>query len=255
MPVASRQRLSLIRQEASGRPAFDTAVSHAVLRRVAARELGPTLRLRQAEPVLAFSKQDANSAGFTRAVEAARAAGFTPVLRLAGGRAAVFHEGTLALAHATPERRPSEGTRARFQATGELVVAALGRLGVDARIGEVPREYCPGAFSVNARGRVKLAGLGQRMISGAAHMGGVVVATGGRRLRDALVPVYDALELEWDPETAGAVEDEVAGVGVADVRDSLIAELAKRYELVDSELDPDTLALAETLHQQHEISI
>ena len=43
-------------------------------------------------------------AGFEAAVEAARAAGFEPVVRLAGGRAAVFHEGTLALAWATPGR-------------------------------------------------------------------------------------------------------------------------------------------------------
>ena len=91
-------------------------------------------------------------------------------------------------------------------------MAALARLGVDARVGEVPGEYCPGAFSVNARGRTKLAGVGQRLISGAAHLGGVVVVRDSAGVRDVLIPVYEALGLEWDPETTGSVEDEVPGV-------------------------------------------
>ena len=52
---------------------------------------------------------------------------------------------------------------------------ALQRLGVDARVGEVPREYCPGDYCVNARGQTKLAGIGQRLIKGAWHIGGVIV--------------------------------------------------------------------------------
>jgi octanoyl-[GcvH]:protein N-octanoyltransferase len=253
--TTDRPRLTLIRRQRPGRPGLDTAISHAVLRRVASGELGATLRLRKAEPVLAFGKQDANSPGFPRAVEAARAAGFAPVLRLAGGRAAVFHEGTLAFAHATPEDRPTQGTRNRFEATGEWLVAALTRLGVDARVGEVPGEYCPGAFSVNARGRTKLAGVGQRLISGAAHLGGVVVVTGSAGVRDVLVPVYDALGLEWDPATTGSVEDEVPGVTVERVIDAVVAELAARYEIEEGELDPETLSRAAQLADQHTIEL
>ena len=247
--------LRLITEERTGRPGFDTAISHALLRRVAAGELEATFRLRRAEPVLAFSKQDANSSGFGRAVEAAREHGFAPVLRLAGGRAAVFHEGTLAFAHSTPEARPTEGTRRRFDEEAAMVVAALSALGVDARVGEVPGEYCPGAYSVNARGRLKLAGLGQRMISGGAHVGAVVVATGADRVRDVLVPVYEALGLDWDPATAGAVEDEAPGVGVAAVQDALIEELAKGHDLAEATLDAETLALAESLAERHTIDL
>jgi len=36
------------------------------------------------------------------------------------------------------------------------MAAAFRRLGVDARVGEVSGEYCPGAHSVNARGATKL---------------------------------------------------------------------------------------------------
>jgi octanoyl-[GcvH]:protein N-octanoyltransferase len=247
--------LRLIREATEARPAFGTAVSHALLARVAAGDLGATFRLHVAQPVLSFGKQDALEPGFPRAVAAAREAGFAPVVRLAGGRAAVFHEGTLALAHAIPETTPREGTRDRFEKSSGLLAEAFGRLGVDARVGEVDGEYCPGAWSVNARGEIKLAGIGQRLIMGAAHVGGVVVATGTQRLRDVLVPVYDALGLEWDPATAGSVEDEVEGVTAEAVADAIVAVLGERYELVESRLDQRTLDLAESLTPKHAIDL
>jgi octanoyl-[GcvH]:protein N-octanoyltransferase len=131
------------------------------------------------------------------------------------------------------------------------VARALRRLGADARVGEVPREYCPGAWSVNARGRTKLAGIGQRLIAGGAHAGGVIVVTGSELLRGALEPVYEALELDWDPATAGSVEDEVPGVGLDAVEEAIIAELGTALTLVEGELDAETLALAERLEDGH----
>jgi lipoate-protein ligase A len=241
----------VIRRGFADRPAYGTAVSDAILQRVAAGELEATIRIHRPARELAFSKQDRAAAGFDAAVSAARELGFEPVIRLAGGRAAAFHEGTLALAWASPAERPVAGTHERFEAIAGLVARALGRLGVDARVGEVPGEYCPGAWSVNARGEVKLAGIGQRLIAGAAHAGGVLVVGGSQLLRSALEPVYAALELDWEPVTAGSVEDEVPGVGLDDAEDAILAELGERYELVEAELDPRTLTLAERLERDH----
>ena len=247
--------LRLIGEAPPGSPAFGTAVSHAVLVQVAAGKLPATFRLHVAQPVLSFGKQDALSPGFETAVSLAREAGFAPVLRLAGGRAAVFHEGTLALAHATPEAAPREGTRARFRAMAEILVSAFGRLGIEAQPGEVPGEYCPGTWSVNAGGRIKLAGVGQRLIAGAAHVGGVVVATGTDRLLEALVPVYDALGLGWDPGTAGSVEDESPGATAKSVAAAISAELHERYDVTEAELNPATLELARGLEPKHAINL
>ena len=245
-------RLRLIKQGFPDRPAFGTGVSEAILKRVAAGELEATFRIHRPARELAFSKQDRAAPGFERAVHQARAAGFEPVVRLAGGRAAAFHEGTLALAWASPAERPVPGTRERFELVAGIVTGALRELGVDARVGQVPGEYCPGAWSVNARGRTKLAGIGQRLISGGAHVGAVVVAEGSELLRSALEPAYAALELEWDPVTAGSVEDEVPGATLDDVEQALVAELGRSFELVDAELDPATLALGEELAAGHE---
>jgi lipoate-protein ligase A len=169
------------------------------------------------------------------------------VLRLAGGRAAVFHEGTLELAHAVPSSDPRGEIHARFEETAGLVARALGRLGVDARVGEVPGEYCPGRWSVNAGGARKLAGIGQRVISGAAHVGTVVVVDDAAAVRRALEPIYAALDLTWDPATVGAVSEEAPGGDWAAVRDAVLAEYASSYELVEDALDAETLALARTL--------
>ena len=243
--------LRLLRGGFPERPAFGTAVSQAILQRVASGELESSFRLHRPARELAFSKQDRAAAGFGRAVGTARELGFEPVVRLAGGRAAAFHEGTLAIAWAIATERPAEGTRDRFEWLASLVARALTGLGVDARVGEVAGEYCPGAWSVNARGEVKLAGIGQRLIAGGAHAGGVVVVTGSKLLRDVLVAVYDALELEWDPVTAAAVEDEVAGIGLDRVEEAIVAALGEEFELVEEEIDAATLELAERLEHEH----
>jgi octanoyl-[GcvH]:protein N-octanoyltransferase len=200
--------------------------------------------------MVAFGKQDAVSRGYDAAVRAAREAGFEAVLRLAGGRAAVFHEGTVALAHATPDPDPRSGVHRRFNDAADLIATALMGLGIDARVGEVVGEYCPGGYSVNARGRVKLAGIGQRVVAGGAHLGGVVVASDADRVREVLVPVYRALRLDWEPATAGSAANE-AGAGPEDVLAAIEAEYARRYELEEAALDEETLALARRLEPEH----
>jgi len=245
--------LAVSREGFEGSAARSTAMARATLIRVAAGELPATFRLHRPARILAFSKQDAASAGFAPAVERARAAGFEPVLRLAGGRAAVYHEGTLALSWAVPDPHPAARTEARFRELAELLRLSLADLGVEARVGEIPGEYCPGAWSVNARGATKLAGTGQRLIAGAAHRGAVIVAAGSELVRDVLIPVYEALELEWDPATSGSIEDEVESIGATAVEDAILARLAEGYDLSEVRIDPATHALADDLEPDHSV--
>jgi lipoate-protein ligase A len=248
---STKPQLRLLRRSFPDRPAYGTAVSEAILHRVAAGDLPATLRLHRPGRELAFSKHDRAGPAFDAAVRAARAGGFEPVIRLAGGRAAVFTEGTVAIAWSRPDPRPTRSTHERFREFAEIVVEALRALGVDARIGEVDGEYCPGAWSVNARGVVKLAGLGQRIVRGGAHLGAVVVVAGGDLIREALEPVYAALGLDWDPRTAGSVADEVGAVSLDAVEFALLSRFAERYELVEGELDRLTLERASELEAEH----
>lgn len=207
--------MRLHRDRFPGRPLLDTAVSHALLRRVARGDAAESLRLYRPDDALLFSSLDARRPGYARALELARASGFEPVVRLAGGHAAVFLASSLAFAWASPDPDASLHIRPRFERVSAWIVAALRRLGLDARVGEIAGEYCPGQFSVNLGGRTKVMGVGQRVIRGGAHVGGVITIADTERLRDVLAPIYEALELEFRPETAG---------GIADVDPDLTAE-------------------------------
>jgi len=163
----------------------------------------------------------------------------------------VFHEHTLAFAWASSDPEPRAGIQERFETVADVMVEAFDKLGIDARIGELPGEYCPGQWSVNVGGRVKVMGVGQRLIRGAAHVGGVVVVDDGERIRDVLIPVYRALELDWDPRTSGALADRAPGLDNAKVIAAIIAALNQRFDLVPGELPASVIENARSLLPEH----
>jgi lipoate-protein ligase A len=246
-----RRSIRLVRASFPGRAAFDTAVSRALLVRAAAGEAPETLRLYSPDAVLAFGPRDRLAPGFRDAVRAARGAGFEPVLRLAGGRAAVFHERTLAFGWTIPDPASREHVHERFADLAAIMAEAFRALGVDARVGEVPGEYCPGSHSVNARGERKLMGVGQRVVSGAAHVGGVVVVSDAARVNAALDPVYRALALDWRPEATGSLADEVGALTLDAAAGAILEAFAARHDCEPAELDPATLARAADLEPEH----
>jgi lipoate-protein ligase A len=235
------------------RPAFDTALSRALLLAVGERRSPAALRLYDPGDVVAFSLLDRVQPGFRDAVAAARAQGFDAVLRLAGGRAAVFTRETLGFAWCVPDPEPRARVGARFDEIAEAVAAALRRLGVDARVGGLPGEWCPGEHSVNARGEVKLMGVGQRIVRGAAHVGGVIVLGGGARIRAVLEPVYAHMGFAWDPATVGSLEGEVGAVPRTQLVEALVAELGKAHTLERAPLAPELLAAAQGLEHDHRL--
>ena len=259
-PPTAKPALDLVDASFAGRATLGTGVSAAILRRVARGDLPPTMRLHRTGRILAFGRIDRLSPGYRDALALARAHRYEPIERMAGGRAAVFHEGTLAFSRASRETSLRAGTERRFAEMAETIAAALRRLGVDARVGEVPGEYCPGEWSVNWAGRTKLAGIGQRVVAGGAHVGGVLVVRGADRIREVLDPVYGALGLEWDPDTAGSVADALGDNRSGEAQDdpllfelqaALRVELGRRYELHQADIDEETLRMAEDLRSFH----
>lgn len=237
--------MHLVRTGFPDDPALDVAVGHALLERAARREIGPTLRVYRPGPTCAFGRLDTLAPGFGAAVDAARAHGFQPVLRQPGGHAAAYDSGALCLDLVRREHEAIPRLQARFEAAGELFAAALRAVGVDARVGEVPGEYCPGQWTVSARGRVKLVGTAQRLVRGGSLLGAVVLVSGGARVRAVLEDVNAALGLEWNPATAGAAEDEVPGLTVAAVEAAVLDAFGERFEA--AELDAATVARAREL--------
>lgn len=221
-------RIALTQDAFSDPPELDTAVSHATLRAVAGQQLPDLFRIHIPARIVAFGRQDTHAAGYAEAVASCLPNGFTPVLRLAGGRAAVFHENTIAFSWQTRTTEPKLGIADRFEFIAERFVDAFARLGIQAQVGEVPGEYCPGRYSIHVNGK-KVVGVGQRLVAGAAHVGGVVVVKDAASVNQALEPVYRALDLRWDPAATGALSD-VESVTTDDVTSAILSAM-------DSHLD------------------
>ncbi len=210
------------------------------------------LRLYAPDDALLFSNLDARRPGYANAVAIARDAGFEPVVRLAGGHAAAFLEQSVAFAWATPDPEAHLSIAPRFERLSGWVVAALRELGLDARVGEIAGEYCPGEFSVSVAGRVKVMGVGQRVIRGAAHVGGVLTVGSTERLRSILTPVYEALDLPFAPETAGGLCDFEPGLSTEDVIDAFARAAANDgFALEDATFDASVLQSAAALAPLH----
>ena len=132
-----------------------------------------------------------------------------------------------------------------------MVTRALERIGLTSAVGEIPGEYCPGEFSINHAGTVKLAGLGQRLARHAAHIGGVLVVGNTEAIRDVLVPTYSELAIEWNPATVGSINDIIPGVDASDVINAIVKAIEEDREIVPISIDPVTLARARELAPLH----
>ena len=246
-------RLIVHRESVPGGPAVDTAVSRLLLDEVAHGTRSECLRLWRPDAALAFSAIDRTRPGFTEAAALARVRGFEPFLRLAGGHAAAYAPSMLAFAwsRATPDARG--GIEARFADISQRVVAALVELGCDARVGEVPGEFCPGHYSVNARGRVKLMGVGQRVVRGAAHVGGVLQVCDAPAVRDVLARVYAALDLDLAPASFGSVEGECGERKLGSVGDALLEQFERDHALAFQGLEPELLERARAAADRYRV--
>ena len=105
-----------------------------------------------------------------------------------------------------PRRRDNRDV---FIQNGAALVALLREWGVDARLGPVPGEYCPGDYSINARGQVKLIGTAQRVSRGARLFSASLPLRVSDVAADLLAQVNAHLQLDWDPKTLGSLAPEV----------------------------------------------
>ena len=209
---ADSRTLTLVRQEQSLGAVRDLDFGIELLGKARAGVIGSTLRLYRPAPTVAFGQRDT---------------------RLPGFGAAAYHEGTLIIDHVEPHSDAIAGAKGRFAFFGEMLAGALQSVGVHAAVGEIPGEYCPGEYSVHgfadeAPGRrVKLVGTAQRVVSGAWLFSSVVVVEDSAPIREVLTASYAALGLDWDPATAGAVNDLVPGLDVQAIEEAVVRTYAE----------------------------
>jgi len=203
-----------------------TALAKSRLEQMLAEEDFGRIEWERPSPSAAFSRRDSLSPGFDGAVKQVRELGFTPFIRPVGGRLAAYHGDSLVLDLLLRTADPHPGTTPRFRAVAQALAEGLRTLGIDARVGAVPGEYCPGDWSVNAAGRRKLVGTGQRLVRNAVLFTAVIVVGNPEPLREVMTDAYAQLGFELDPATVGAISDDVPGVTLDEVREALTDALA-----------------------------
>ncbi|MFI5706991.1 biotin/lipoate A/B protein ligase family protein [Kribbella sp. NPDC051620] len=193
-----------------GDEAMELAVAHALVRQASTGEVSEALRIyRPAAPVVVFGRRDTRLPGFDAAVRSARAAGFEPLVRAVGGRPVAYTPQALVIDHVKHEPVAPDGLESRFQYFGNLYAEILRDSGIDARVGAVPGEYCPGAHSVNARGTVKLVGTGQRVVRNAWLFSTLIILGDDDQLRPLLTDIYRHLNLPFDAASVGSLSSEL----------------------------------------------
>ncbi|GAA3898049.1 lipoyl protein ligase domain-containing protein [Microbacterium invictum] len=184
------------------------------------------LRIARPRPAMAFGRRDERMPGFARAAAAALQAGFTPAVRPVGGTFAPMHEGSLVVDEFGWSDRV-EWPNERFDRHAALLAEVFLSYGIDARVGEVTGEYCPGAHSVNRAGVVKLSGTAQRVARGAWVVSSVVQVGPVDALLEATRQVAAELGRPVDIHTIGSLSDTVPGIDIRDVADRIAQRFAE----------------------------
>ncbi|WP_221329029.1 hypothetical protein [Actinoplanes sp. L3-i22] len=229
----------LLREPVGGGPEQDAELGPLLLR----RGLGDAvdiLRVYSPGPTAAFSRRDTLRPGYDRAAAGVLRLGYVPVVRPQGGSLAVYGPGSVVIDHVHRSGPLPPDPAGRFRHFAAMHAAVLVELGVPARIGPVPNEYCPGEYSLHAAG-AKIVGSAQRVTRDGWLFSTVIQVSGVADLRAVLTPAYAELGYPFDPSTVGAVEDTVPAATPEAVRSAF----RNAYRLAENTVPlPDPLRAA-----------
>lgn len=240
--------MELLTPERFGDPREQYGYVNALFDQVASGERPATISITPSARHVGVTRRDTRRPGFERAVRAANEEGYPVLVRGAGGGATAAGPGTFGFSIVRPASE--DGYRSieeRYDEAAALALAALGRLGVGAEVGEVRAEFCPGDHSLrhgDYEGGMKLVGIAQRLTRRAASVGGLVLVSGEESLARVLGRVYSALDLPFRPESVGSLHRAGSPAETPEVCAAFSEEARQRYGAVPAQLDETTLALA-----------
>ncbi|HJQ28075.1 MAG TPA: hypothetical protein VJ827_01950 [Rubrobacter sp.] len=202
------------------------------------------------------TRRDTFRPGFEDAVRAAGGMGYPVLVRSAGGGATAAGPGTFGFSIIRPadETESRRGIRERYDEAAGFVLGAFSRLGVEAEVGEVRDEFCPGDHSIRVGGResgMKIVGIAQRITRRATSVGGIVLVEGERDLARVLEKVYGAMRLPFSSGSVGSLRRAGYEVGTRDVIEAFATEAERVYGAVRTPIDEKTLGLASSEGEQY----
>jgi lipoate-protein ligase A len=247
------RKIQLIKKSYTSTPTLETAISKTMLDEASSKMIPETLRFFEPKNLVAFSLRDSKKDGFKNAVITTFQNSFDPVLRLSGGKAALFHWGTIGYAWTIPDDNPKANVCERFEEISLRVKDTFSSMGIDAHIGEINGEYCPGKYSVNARRKSKIMGVGQRLAKYASHIGGVINITNSKLTQTILTKIYKDLDYEWIPTTVGSIEDEIGEITNNEIISKLIEKFSEHYSLEETTISKDIIEKAHKIENSYNV--
>jgi octanoyl-[GcvH]:protein N-octanoyltransferase len=193
-----------------------------------------SLRLYRPHATAAFAPRDTTLPAYAEAAAAMLHLGFTPAERRAGGQLAIYDTGALVIDLIAPHQEPRNTVKERFALLSAAIADALKCFSVDARAGQVAGEYCPGDYSVNAGGTLKLAGLAQRIGRRGYHMGAVISVEPSTAAREAVSLAYELLGFPFDPASFGAVHMLAPHASFEALRAALLGEMSRLIPIAET---------------------
>ncbi|WP_143467231.1 lipoyl protein ligase domain-containing protein [Lentzea kentuckyensis] len=199
-------------------------------------------------PAVAFSGRDLRSPGIAAATRVARAAGFEPVVRSPGGRMVAYDSGAVVIDHLDRTTGIRHSGSATFAANAESHVRVLRGLGdVDARVGEVDGEYCPGEYSINVGGTTKIVGSAQRVTATGSLFSTVVQVAVSDRVRAVITEVSEALGYDLRESSIAGLADYVPELTAEEVATAFAADYRGRLGLTDGQVPAAVVAHASSV--------
>lgn len=240
--------MEILTVQSLAHPEDGFGLQQAVLEEVSAGYRGPAALLWTSSRYIGATHPEARLSGFNEALRFAEASGFPVLIRNSGGGAVAANEGSISFSLTSPVEDLRHGLYERYTEGADLVVAALGKLGVTAEAGEVEGEFCPGAYSVRSGGYsgFKIAGLAQRVTRRAARMEALILVTKTAELRGVLEPFYGALGLPFRPESVA----DLPGTEVPRAIKALADVVGERYEAKKVEIGEETFRRARSLRER-----
>ncbi len=221
-------------------PEVDISIAPKLLKYSISKSAGTFARIYRPQRTVALTSRDKSSVGYENALIQAENLGFTGVLRSPGGRAVAYHEESIVFDLLSHDPDPHRFTKERFEAVGKLFIETFQKLGIDSHLGQLPREFCPGKYSVIS-GSVKLVGTAQRVMPGGWLVGASVIVRSAAPVREVLSHVYRALELDMDSGTVAALNQFNSEISVEDVFSALNSTLRDHFEILEVDLSLNDL--------------
>lgn len=199
------------------------------------------------EPTVAFTARDLRRPTIGDAVKAVHAAGFTAVVRSPGGGMVAYDSGAVVIDHVDRTTGLDAAGSTTFAENAIAHRAVLERLGLaDVRVGQVDGEYCPGEFSVNVGGAMKIVGSAQRVTAGGSLFSTVVQVDLTERVRTVITEVSAALGYDLRASSIGGVRDFMPSLTAGAVAAAFAEDYRSRLSASDRQLPTELVTQAIT---------